>query len=315
LAGVSGARVTLAVEVVTVSWLISPDRRRLAMWCVAPALPAVLGSLLLMLVLLGWAAAWEPVAMLAWLAIGLLLLTRPGERIALRMSGFRRPTLAQRSQLEPAMLAAVERCGADPGSMDWYVRRSRDLNAYACGRRGVAVTTGLLADLTAGRLTAQMVSGVLVHEFGHHASGTTRYTLAVRWWAALWRVASRFVFGLTFGLIGRRQPPRLLAGVVIVCAVVAIAQAAQQHSWGVVSVLTALPALGVSAPLLDAAISRHSERVADDYASASGAHHELANALSAMREQEVTSRIVARVLAHHPDTEGRIEVLRAAPGG
>jgi STE24 endopeptidase len=311
--GVSGVAVTLAVEVVAVSTSIWTDRRSraraLGMWLAAPAIPSVLASLMLMLVLLDWAGAWEPVLILGWLAIGPALLTRPGERTELRMSGFRRPTPAQRLQLEPAKRMAAKRCGADARGVDWYVQRSQDANAYACGRRGIAVTTGLLAALAAGTLTSQMLSGVLVHEVGHHASGATRYRLAVRWWAGPWRLASRFVLGLTYGLIGRRQPPRLLAVVVVTGVLVAITQAVQQHHWTVAAVWGALSVLGVSAPVLDAAISRRTECVADRYAADAGAGFDLASALGAVRTDMGDGGLLARLLAHHPDADQRITSL------
>jgi Zn-dependent protease with chaperone function len=105
----------------------------------------------------------------------------------------------------------------------------------------------------------------------------------------------------------------LLAGVVITCVVVAIAHGVQDHNWPVVVMLSALPVLGLAAPLADAAISRHSERVADSYAAKAGAAPELAQALGAIHVLAGGSGIVARLLARHPDAGERIRVLRAIP--
>ena len=281
-------------------------------WRVVAATPAMLASALLLLVLCGGTGRWEGPILLAWLGTGALLLSRPGERLALRAGGFRTPTAAQRAALAHVWPAAIARAELHPATLDWYVRRSPAVNAYAAGRRSVAVTTGLLNQARDGRLRAETVSAVLLHELGHHLTHATQYMLMTQWLAAPWRLAVRAILGVTFGFVGRRQPPRLLAGVVVATVVVAVVQAEQQHNWPVVIVLGSLAVLGVLAPLANAAVSRRGERAADRFAVNAGAGHELACALTAMRSHGRQTGFVRQLLARHPDEDERIEALRRA---
>jgi hypothetical protein len=73
--------------------------------------------------------------------------------------------------------------------------------------------------------------------------------------AAPLRLALRAVLGLTLGIVGRRQPRKLMVSVAIVTVVVVIVQGTQQHNWAAVFVVSSLAALGVMSPLADAAIS------------------------------------------------------------
>jgi len=100
--------------------------------------------------------------------------------------------------------------------------------------------------------------------------------------------------------------------VVVATVVVAILQAEQQHNWPVVVVLGSLAALGVVAPLADAAVSRRGEGAADRFAVNVGAGHELACALTAISTHDVPSGFVRQLLARHPDEEERIDALRRA---
>lgn len=287
-----------------------PAARGVAVCRLLPVVPAMVGSAAMMLVLFGWAGEWTGVLLLGWILAGVALTSRIGEPLVVWWYRGYRPTLAQWEAIDGPWRAALHRCDLDPHRFDVYVREGRDPNAYSLGRRSIVVTVGLLELLLTGCLTPAMVAAVFVHELGHRASGATRCSFAVRWWSAPWRLASRFVLGLTFGLMGRRRPPRLLACVVITGAVVAIVQSAEQHEWVVAAVLIALPALGTSVPLLDAAISRRCERVADDYAATAGAGYELSNALSAMRAEQRSAGVLKRLKAHHPDPGERIEMLR-----
>jgi hypothetical protein len=77
-------------------------------WRAVIAMPAMLGSLLLLLVVFGWAGRWEPVVMLTWLACVAGVCTLVGEGMAVRVGcGFRRPTHQQRTLLEPVWRAAL----------------------------------------------------------------------------------------------------------------------------------------------------------------------------------------------------------------
>ena len=146
------------------------------------AAPAVVGSLLLLLLLSGPLQGWHIVVLLCWPAAGATLLTRPGERLALRLGvGFRRPTAAQAAALNRPMAAALRRTGTAAGDIDLYVQRSPQVNAYTAGRRSLAVTTGTLEQLLAHRLTDDQMIAVLVHELGHHAGCAPHAGLVTAW--------------------------------------------------------------------------------------------------------------------------------------
>ena len=75
------------------------------------------------------------------------------------------------------------------------------------------------------------MTAVLVHELGHHGTGGSRFDLVTQWLALPWRVASRFVLGLCYGMAGgRRQWRGLLVLVTLATVTVAVVQAIQQGS-------------------------------------------------------------------------------------
>jgi STE24 endopeptidase len=134
-------------------------------WRALAAAPAMLGSGLLLLVVLGGAGAWRSTALLGWLGSGGVVFSRVGERMAVRLvCGFRRPSRAERIRLEPVWAAALARCGTPAGEIDWYVQLADVPNAYAAGGRSVAVTTRVVADFLAGRITAHAVEAIFVHD-------------------------------------------------------------------------------------------------------------------------------------------------------
>ena len=284
-------------------------------WRAMSTVPAMIGSLLLLLVLFGWLGEWEPVALLAWMASGVAVFSRFGERAAVRVgAGFRRPTRAQSALLAPRWSAALTRCGLSAGEVDLYVQRSRDPNAFAAGGRSVAVTTGVLAKFSAHRTGEEYLVAILTHELGHHATRATRFALVTMWLALPWRFASRLVIGIGLATVGRRQPLRLLAVVVLAGVVVAVVQAVQQDQWAVAAVLSAAAVCAVVCPLLDAAVSRRSEYAADRYAAGVGLGPQLAAALQVLDGgQRRRPRLVARLLSRHPSVARRIAVLGGAP--
>src|SRR5436190_1300319 len=79
-------------------------------------LPAVVGSVAILLVFLTCLGRWEPVAILSWFAIGLAMLTRAAERMAVRIAcGFREPKREQLRVLSEPWQDAVSRAGQSPG--------------------------------------------------------------------------------------------------------------------------------------------------------------------------------------------------------
>src|SRR4051812_43602547 len=90
------------------------------------AAPAMIGSFLLLLVVMGWAGPWEPLLLLAWLASAAAVFTPVGERMVVRWAcGFVRPSPRQRAQLDPVWRQVLARCNVDPGDVDLYLQRAR----------------------------------------------------------------------------------------------------------------------------------------------------------------------------------------------
>lgn len=293
----------------------SARSRRRGGWRTVVALPAVVGSTLLMLVLLGWAGRWEPLLMLAWLASGAAVFTGVGERAAVRADcGFRPLSARQQVVLGPPWLAVLDRCSVPADSVTLYVQRSREPNAYAVGGRSVAVTTGVAAGFLAKTLTEADLSALLAHELGHHAHGAIRFSLVTMWLAAPWRIASRLVLGLALRLSGR-EPGRLLAAVVAATVVVAVVQAVQRHQLLIAGVLAALALCGVVCRLADAALSRRDELAADRFAAQAGYGAALTGALHRLDvgQQHQGRPLLERALARHPPVETRLDALHDLP--
>jgi STE24 endopeptidase len=284
-------------------------------WRALSTVPAMVGSLLLLLVLFGWMAQWEDVVLLGWIASGAAVFSRAGERVAVRVgAGFRRPTRAQAALLASAWATALARCGLAASEVDLYVQRSRDPNAFAAGGRSVAVTTGVLAKFPTHRLGEEYLVAILAHELGHHATRATKFALVIVWLAAPWRLASRLVIGIGLATVGRRQPLRLLAVVVLAGVVVAVVQAVQQRQWAVAVVLSAVAVCAIVCPLVDAAVSRRSEYAADRYALAVGLGPQLAAALQVLSGgQRRRAGSGARLLLRHPEVGRRIAALGGVP--
>lgn len=294
--------------------VMSPTRDRgghYSAWQALVAAPAIFGSLCLLLVLFGWLGQWEPAVMLAWLASGAAVFTRPGERLAVRVSmRLRRPGKRFADALAPAWSEALCRAGYQAGDVDLYVQTSPSVNAYAAGGRSVAVTTTALREFMARRLSQPQMTAVLVHELGHHDTGGTRFGLVAAWLAMPWRVASRTVVSGCYRLAGRGQPLGLVGIVAAVAVSVAVVQAVQQRQWAVAVVLTVLAVCAVICPLADAAIARRSEYAADRFAAQRGVGADLAAALEVLESDERVSRsAAARLLGRHPSLERRLDAL------
>jgi STE24 endopeptidase len=271
----------------------------------------MVGSLLLLLVLFGWMGQWEALVLLAWLASGVAGFTRVGERCAVAVGcGFRRPSKAQSAALDPVWAAALARAGVHREDVDLYVQRTGDLNAHAVGGRSVAVTSGVLREFLARRLGSDEMESVLMHELGHHATRATRFALISMWLATPWRFASRVLIGIGLATIGRRQPMRLLALVVVAGVVVAVVQAIQQRQLAVAFVLSTVSICAVVCPLADAWVSRRSEYAADRFAAQCGAGPQLVAALTRMDQGRGRKQTWTQfALNRHPSIERRVDAM------
>lgn len=222
---------------------------RLAVTRAVVAGPAMIASLLLLVVLFGWAEPGEGPLLLAWLAIGIGALTVPGERAALRCAGFRRMSDAQRSLIECALASALARCGVRADAVDLYVVGDGGGGGVrAAGRRSVAVCAGLLHRLATGQIADADAAAIVSRAVMHLALRTDAYVLMTRWYAWPWRAARRVLFVLTFGTVGQLQPPKMVvvgaAGVIGV----ALVQAVHQQQWTTLAILAAVSISGVGCP-------------------------------------------------------------------
>jgi hypothetical protein len=155
----------MVTGVIAASPVDAPRRGHFGAWRALSAGPAIVGSLLLLLVLLSWMGQWEGLVPLGWAASGPATFTRAGERVAVAVGcGFRRPRPAQQEALDPVWVAAVARAGIDPAGVELYVQRRAELNAYAVGGRSVAVTSGVVRAFLARRLGSSEMEAVLIHD-------------------------------------------------------------------------------------------------------------------------------------------------------
>jgi STE24 endopeptidase len=177
---------------------------RFGLWRAIAATPAVIGSLLFVSVAVGPLGRWAELLVLGWVACGAVMITRVGERFAVRAAcGFRSPSPVQAAVLKPAWATALRVTGAAAGAVELYVQTARVPNAYAAGGRSVAVTSRVLEHYGSGRLPEDQFVAVLVHELGHHATGAARPMLLVSFLAAPWRLAASLLTGLASILAGR----------------------------------------------------------------------------------------------------------------
>ncbi len=204
--------------------------------------------------------------------------------------------------------------GTAAGDVELYVQTDQVPNAYAAGGRSVAVTSRVVEDYQAGRLSEDQMMAVLVHELGHHATRATRPMLLALWLAMPWRLAARLLTGIGLALSGR-PARRGLIMVIAAGVAVAVTRALYQGQVLVGGVLAFVGLAAVLCPLADAAISRRSEFAADRFAADHGLACELAAALHALDDgRRGACGWSRRLLASHPTAEQRIRALLAATG-
>jgi Zn-dependent protease with chaperone function len=273
-------------------------------------LPAMTASLLLLVFLLGGADRWEGPVLLSWLAAGVLTLSTPGERVAVRvLCRFRRLSAIEQTHIEPTLIAVLEACGLD--DVDLYVCNGRGVNAYAAGRRSIAITRQVLDRHRDGALSDDVLAGLLSHEVGHLITRSVRWSLIIAWFAMPWRLAYRA--GGRIAPLAARQPRGLLALVVLTAFIIAIDNAVRRGEWSSAAVLAALALCPVISPIADAAISRASEHQADRYAAQIGYNKALTLALRTPQVAE-PSQLRHPLLRHHPGMDRRLRRLEAAFG-
>jgi STE24 endopeptidase len=285
----------------------------LGLWRALLAVPSMAGGAGVILVGLGFLGPWEGCVVLIWLWCGPLILTRAGERVALRI-GYRcrPPSEADRRLMDRVWQQVLARCGVSSKSVDLYLQRADTINAYAIGRRSVAVTSRVLAAYQSGLLDVELLAGVLAHELGHQATRAGQFGPAVAWYVLPWRLFSRAVLRLCFRL-APGQPRALVAVVVVAGFAVAIVQECRAGMWAGVVTLVVLMIGVTTVPLADAAVSRASERAADRFAARAGYAEALARVLTVLELGPAQPRgFLERMLARHPDSAQRVVDLRVA---
>jgi Zn-dependent protease with chaperone function len=214
--------------------------------------------------------------------------------------------LAQAAELTELSVTQVQRLRA-AAAVDWYVHRSMTgVNACVTGGRSVAVSAGLVHALARGRLSEQQAVAILTHELAHHRHRATRYGLAIAWLTGPWRLAAAIFARLLRAIVGHVPTARDALVLVPVVGVIAAVQLAQHHAWLPLAALVGLALIVAVEPLAQAAISRASERAADDYTAQLGSGPDLA---AALQGGHVTDRTKRR-LATHPRLADRLDRLQ-----
>lgn len=272
----------------------------------------IVGSLGVLAVTFGWLGPWAGVLIMVWLLVTPLLRTTVGERRFLRTGrDVRSLSGDERKLLWPVAGDALSRCGFDRHRVDWYVRRREmSVNAYAAGRRSIAVSQGLLLGLATGALAPEHARAVLLHEIGHLEDSSARRRLSVAWLTGPWCLVQAVLVGMVRAVA--KASPLARGGLTLlpIAAATAATQLARQQAWLPLAVLLALLTLVVVNPLVDAAVSRRAEFAADNYVARAGSAGQLAAVLRG-RDRE-SCRGLAAVYARHPSTARRVERLTAA---
>jgi hypothetical protein len=180
------------------------------------------------------------------------------------------------------------------------------------GRRSIAITRHVVDRHHNGKLSDDVLAGLLSHEIGHLVTQSVRWLLIIAWFAMPWRLACR-ASGRIAAPLAARQPRALLAVVVPSAFTIAISQAIRHGEWNSAAVLSALALCPVISPIADAAISRASEHRADRYAAQIG----YAKALTlALRTMQVAGAGQPRhqLLHDHPNIDRRLRRLETALG-
>jgi Zn-dependent protease with chaperone function len=110
-----------------------------------------------------------------------------------------------------------------------------------------------------------------------------------------------------------RHVPTARASLVLVpvVGVIAAVQLGQHHAWAALAMLVGLGFIVAVQPLVQAAISRASERAADDYTARLGSGPDL---VAALQRGHLTDRTVPW-LATHPRLADRLDRLQATTNG
>lgn len=293
--------------------MTQPWNRSLTVLRTLLLLPSVTGGAAVALVETAGLRSARPLVFLAWLSVAPALLTRPGERLAVRLGlRFRPPTVAEQARLRPVLDQALRRCGESVDAVDLYVTRDVALNAYLAGHRSLALTRGLVDEVLAGRLPDALLHAVLLHELGHRACRHRRYALATGWLAAPGRPLIWLARLAVAVALRGRSPGRLRLVLALGVGLVALWRSVATGDGATFAVLAAVAFSLLVAPTLRAWVSRQDELAADSFAAHHGAALQLAEALMRMTPTQPGQHVP---LARHPTVAARCQVLRTQRAG
>ena len=179
-----------------------------------------------------------------------------------------------------------------------YYKPSEEVNAYALGHRTVIVTHGLI-----NSMNADMIKGVLAHEFGHIASGDSDLKLGISVSNSIlliFTVIINFIISfisLALGFSSKKASGWILGRIV-----------------GTIGVFLVTLVYGIWTKigmLLVNATSRKDEYAADAFAVDCGYGANLYTALDALDGVKAKSNFFSLLASTHPDTVDRLKAIRA----
>lgn len=214
------------------------------------------------------AAALPPTAAAAFSTFGLMLagMSAAGrfEPEAIRvLHRARVPVAWEERVLGPAVAMLCHR-GLGPPVIRLYVAAGERVSVWACGRRGVVVTRGLVLALSEGRIQDEEVAALMAHAVGVHAAGSGRFDLPIEVSTLPWRLVG--VPFLRFGRVLTSLPLLAFAwrlrGVVVAIALV---QAAADGRVTGIGPLVVLTLVSYAAPASARAFARRVDDAADRF--------------------------------------------------
>ena len=174
-----------------------------------------------------------------------------------------------------------------------YYKDTDEVNAYALGHRTVIITRGLI-----NNMDADMIRGVLAHEFGHIASGDSDLKLGISVSNGILWLAT-----IAFNLI-----------IVLIAGLVAILSEKVGNWLSVlgITIVTLIYTIWVKlGMLLVNATSRKDEYAADAFAVDCGYGNHLYAALDALDGVKTKSSFFSLLASTHPDTVDRLKAIQA----
>lgn len=174
-----------------------------------------------------------------------------------------------------------------------YYKDTDEVNAYALGHRTVIITRGLI-----NNMDADMIRGVLAHEFGHIASGDSDLKLGISVSNGILWLAT-----IAFNLI-----------IVLIAGLVAILSEKAGNWLSVlgITIVTLIYTIWVKlGMLLVNATSRKDEYAADAFAVDCGYGNHLYAALDTLDGVKTKSSFFSLLASTHPDTVDRLKAIQA----